>query len=99
MSRFEQRRRKLVALIRKMDLDALLVTDFTNVTYLSGFTGDDSYMLVGKSLEILLSDPRYSEQLGEECPDLKLSNPSPNDQHRDADVRGSAESQIDANWR
>ena len=73
MSRFEQRRRKLVALIRKMDLDALLVTDFTNVTYLSGFTGDDSYMLVGKSLEILLSDPRYSEQLGEECPDLKLA--------------------------
>jgi Xaa-Pro aminopeptidase len=73
MSRFEQRRRKLVSLIRKMDLDAMLVTNFTNVTYLSGFTGDDSYMLVGESLEILLSDPRYSEQLEEECPDLQLA--------------------------
>ena len=77
MSRFEQRRRKLVRLTRKMDLDALLVTDFTNVTYLSGFTGDDSYMLVGKSLEILLSDPRYSEQLGEECPGLAAGDSSP----------------------
>ena len=73
MSRFEQRRRKLIILTSKLDIDALLVTDFTNVTYLSGFTGDDSYMLVGKALEILLSDPRYSEQLGEECPELQLA--------------------------
>ncbi len=73
MSRYEQRRRKLISLIRQLDLDALLVTNFTNVTYLSGFTGDDSYLLVGPSLEILLSDPRYTEQLGEECPDLQLA--------------------------
>ncbi len=51
----------------------MLVTNFTNVTYLSGFTGDDSYMLVGSAVELLVSDPRYSEQLGEECPGLELA--------------------------
>lgn len=50
----------------------MLITNFTNVTYLTGFTGDDSYLIVWREGELLLSDPRYTEQLGEECPDLEL---------------------------
>jgi Xaa-Pro aminopeptidase len=56
--------------VRKAEVDALLVTNFTNVTYLTGFTGDDSYLLVRDDGDAVLSDPRYTTQLGEECPDL-----------------------------
>lgn len=48
-----------------------MVTNFTNVTYLTGFTGDDSYLLVTPDTEILFSDSRYTVQIQEECPGLK----------------------------
>ncbi len=46
MSRYAARRDKLRRSFRKTGIDALLVTNFTNVTYLTGFSGDDSYLLV-----------------------------------------------------
>ena len=49
----------------------MLVTDFTNVTYLTGFTGDDSYLLIREEDAVILSDPRYTIQIEEECPGLK----------------------------
>src|SRR5262245_26027098 len=72
MSPFESRRKKLRALIESSKADALLVTSFVNVTYLTGFTGDDSYLLVTGDGEVLVTDPRYTTQLEEECPGLKL---------------------------
>ena len=47
------------------------MTNFTNVTYLTGFTGDDSYLLVTAKEAIIVSDPRYTTQLEEECDDVK----------------------------
>ena len=73
MSQTAARRDKLRRGFRKLGLDALLVTNFTNVTYLTGFTGDDSYLLVLKKGEVVLSDPRYTTQLSEECPGLDAS--------------------------
>lgn len=64
------RRDKLRRMIRKAKADALLVTSFTNVTYLTGFTGDDSYLLVTLDSEVLISDSRFTTQLEEECPGL-----------------------------
>jgi Xaa-Pro aminopeptidase len=72
MSSFDARRTRLRALIQKAQADALLVTNFTNVTYLTGFTGDDSYLLATLDGEVLVTDPRYTTQLEEECPGLKL---------------------------
>ena len=46
MERYQLRRDRLRKLLRKAGVDRLLVTNFTNVTYLTGFTGDDSYLLV-----------------------------------------------------
>ena len=69
---FQARRDRLRKAFRKAGVDALLLSDFTNVTYLTGFTGDDSYLLVRRDGEIVLSDPRYTTQLGEECPGLDL---------------------------
>ena len=72
MNRHPERRDKLRRELKRSGADALLVTNFTNVTYLTGFTGDDSYLLVRPKGEVLLSDPRYTTQLGEECPDVDL---------------------------
>ena len=66
------RRNKLRRLVSKAGADGLLVTNFTNVTYLTGFTGDDSYLLVRSDGDVLISDPRYTTQLEEECPGLDL---------------------------
>lgn len=70
MGRHPARRKKLRQILKKEGLDGLLVTDFTNVTYLTGFTGDDSYLLLTRNKAILLSDPRYTTQIEEECPDV-----------------------------
>ncbi|MCD4727345.1 MAG: Xaa-Pro peptidase family protein [Pirellulales bacterium] len=70
---FQARRDRLRKALKKAGVDALLVTDFTNVTYLTGFTGDDSYLLVRRDGETVLSDPRYTTQLGEECPGVDLN--------------------------
>jgi len=77
MSRFQQRRNRLRKLVRKEQAEAMLVTDASNVTYLTGFTGDSSYLLLTPRDEIVLSDPRYTIQLEEECPavDLEIRQP------------------------
>lgn len=72
MSNHASRRDKLRRLIRKAKADALLVTSFTNVTYLTGFTGDDSYLLVTLDSETLISDSRFTTQLEEECPGVPV---------------------------
>lgn len=73
MSRFAARRDKLRRLMRSAGVDALLVTNFTNVSYLTGFSGDDSYLLVLGKGEVVVSDPRYTTQLEQECPGLEAS--------------------------
>jgi Xaa-Pro aminopeptidase len=72
MPSFVSRRKKLRELLAKAEVDALLVTNFKNVTYLTGFTGDDSYLLATRNGEKLITDPRYSTQLEDECPGLAL---------------------------
>jgi Xaa-Pro aminopeptidase len=83
MSRFETRRDALRKLMKKAP-SALLVTNFTNVSYLTGFTGDDSYLLVAPGVQVIISDPRYTEQLEEECPDVELHIRSPGTSMNDA---------------
>jgi Xaa-Pro aminopeptidase len=67
------RREKLRRLVRKIEVQALLVTNESNVTYLTGFTGDSSSLWVPASgRDILLTDTRYTTQLADECPGLEL---------------------------
>jgi Xaa-Pro aminopeptidase len=51
-------------------LDALLVSQPINVTYLTGFTGESSHLVLGRDRAILVSDSRYTEQILEESPGL-----------------------------
>ncbi|MBE6429103.1 MAG: aminopeptidase P family protein, partial [Planctomycetaceae bacterium] len=70
---FAARREKLRKLLKKQNADALLVTNVKNVTWLTGFTGDDSYFLLHADGECLLSDFRYEIQIEEECPGLNFA--------------------------
>ena len=69
--RFVTRRQKLIQAIRKMGIGALLVTNPKNVTYLTGFTGEDSYLLIGPNLLRIISDSRFETQLQDECPSIQ----------------------------
>ncbi len=63
---------KLRKRMEEAQLPGLFVQNPANVTYLSGFTGEDSYLLLtaeaagGKNY--FLTDNRYTEQAKEECP-------------------------------
>jgi Xaa-Pro aminopeptidase len=67
---YVSRRHKLVQAIRKAGIGALLVTNPKNVSYLTGFTGEDSYLIIGKDLLQIFSDSRFETQLRDECPGI-----------------------------
>jgi len=66
-----QRRTALAQAAKASGVEAFLVTTPVNVTYLTGFTGDDSFYAAVPKHDILVSDTRYEGQIGEECPDLE----------------------------
>ena len=70
-ARFLARQENLLKLIREAEVDALLVVGVANVSYLTGFSGDSSPLLIGPSIRVLISDSRYQTQIAEECPGLE----------------------------
>ncbi len=50
----------------------MLVTNLTNIGYLTGFTGSSANLLITPKQEILMSDSRYQSQLISQCPDLEI---------------------------
>ncbi len=73
MPSFVARRERLWQIARKEGVDGLLITNPVNVSYLTGFSGDSSYLALTASRALLLSDGRFSEQIAEECPDLEAN--------------------------
>ncbi|WP_072688824.1 M24 family metallopeptidase [Rhodococcus marinonascens] len=72
------RRAALRAALASRDLDALLVTNLTNIRYLTGFTGSNAALLVdatddegGEERTVICTDGRYLTQVGEQVPDLR----------------------------
>ena len=70
MSQYARRRKKLRAELKRQGIAAMLVTDELNVTYLSGFSGDSSYLLVLPKNTIIISDFRYIQEIEHDCPDI-----------------------------
>ena len=58
---------KLIDLLREKEIDGFLVASVPCVTYLSGFTGDSSFMIITKNRVVLITDERYTEQAQQEC--------------------------------
>lgn len=69
MTVFKKRQERLYRELRDRKQASLLITCPFNVTYLTGFTGEDSFALVADSKLTIISDARYQEQLEAECPD------------------------------
>jgi Xaa-Pro aminopeptidase len=57
---------RLEALLAERELDRMLVTDITNVRYLTGFTGTNGACICGAGLRLLLTDFRYTERAAAE---------------------------------
>ena len=53
--------------LSKRDIDCLIVTKPANVTYTTGFLGDDSWVVITKAKVYFLTDSRYTEQAEVEC--------------------------------
>jgi Xaa-Pro aminopeptidase len=71
MDFFAQRRQQLTKNLKKdHGLDAILVTNPVNVTYLTGFSGDSSYVLATSKNFLIISDSRFEQQIKEECPGI-----------------------------
>lgn len=65
------RRENLAQALTSEGLDGLLLTNPLNVSYLTGFSGESSYLLLDRFRAVLVSDARFTEQLAEECPGLE----------------------------
>lgn len=53
--------------MRAKKLDCLILSSPENVSYVTGFTGDDSWaIIIGQKVK-LITDSRYTEQAGREC--------------------------------
>jgi Xaa-Pro aminopeptidase len=48
-------------------IDCLIVTKPANVTYVTGFSGDDSWAVITSRKVYLITDSRYTEQAEKEC--------------------------------
>ncbi|MCM8790311.1 MAG: Xaa-Pro peptidase family protein [Candidatus Omnitrophica bacterium] len=60
-SAHRRRRALLKKAITKKGLDSFLVTSQTNISYLSGFTGQDSMLLITASSDFFITDSRFIE--------------------------------------
>jgi len=65
------RRERLAANLTAANLDALVVSNVVNVSYLTGFSGDSSWLIILPKRCILVSDGRYTVQIAQECPGLE----------------------------
>ena len=57
---------------RETPLDALLLTDLTNIGYLTGFTGSTAQAVITPDEAIFVTDSRYTIQAARECPQFAL---------------------------
>ena len=63
----KRRIKAVLCRLQKKQIKSLLVTKPANVTYTTGFLGDDSWALITKRAVYLLTDSRYTEQAQSEC--------------------------------
>lgn len=58
---------KLVEKLEAGGLDGILLIKDSNIRYISGFTGSDSYVIVSAKARTFITDSRYTEQAEAEC--------------------------------
>jgi Xaa-Pro aminopeptidase len=73
MTDIPERLQTLTTSLDDLEVDVMLIGDETNVSYLSGFSGDSSYLLVQRGATTILSDGRYEAQIATECGGLSAA--------------------------
>ena len=58
--------------LKKNKMTALLITDAANVSYITNFSGHDSWCLITNRNVYLITDSRYTEQAEKECLNCKI---------------------------
>jgi Xaa-Pro aminopeptidase len=71
-SNFKNRIKKVRAKLADVKIDALIVTNPSNVSYLSDFWGGDSWLLLTKDSNTLITDSRYTLQAKKQCKLCKI---------------------------
>ena len=69
---YSKRRDRLLRGLRSQGAKNLLITSPYNVSYLTGFTGEDSFLWITPKEVVLLSDARYEEQIQSEVKEVEL---------------------------
>ncbi|MBL7223178.1 MAG: aminopeptidase P family protein [Candidatus Brocadiae bacterium] len=72
MSRHAERTDRLRRVLREHSLELLFVCHPANVTYLTGFRGDSSHLLVGHDHLWFITDSRFAEQAQAEAPGCEV---------------------------
>jgi len=68
----KNRIKRVRAKLKAAKADALIVTLGSNVLYLSGFSGDDTWLVLTGRGTVLVTDSRYTLQAKKECPVCKI---------------------------
>jgi Xaa-Pro aminopeptidase len=58
---------KLVERLKSEGLDGILLIKDSNIRYMSGYTGADSYVIISEAARAFITDSRYTEQAEVEC--------------------------------
>ncbi len=58
---------KLRRLMKGRKIPTLLLTDFVNVAYITGFTGGDSFAFITPQKQYVITDSRYTEQANKQA--------------------------------
>ena len=67
-SAIKKRIKAICRRLNKRKISCLVLTKPANVTYATGFSGEDSWAVIAKGRVYLLTDSRYTEQAQGECP-------------------------------
>lgn len=70
--RHRQRREKLHFIFSEKEIDTLLITNLTNIRYLTGFTGSFAWLLLQPEEAVVLTSGLYTNQIAQEVPDLPI---------------------------
>jgi Xaa-Pro aminopeptidase len=69
---YKNRISRIRKLLNRKQIAALLVTCPANVTYTTGFLGDDSWVVISSRTVHLLTDSRYTEQARRQCRNCRI---------------------------
>ncbi len=69
---YAKRRSRFSRVLKKLPFEGMLLTHLPNIRYLTGFSGSSASLIVRGDDYDLLSDSRYTTQIGQECSGLQL---------------------------